>query len=133
MGREGRPTEHDVIPESLKFVAPMADYEMSVRDYVVRPSATGITGAFNLVLPPVTEAGGRFYSIVCRKADAVNTVTITDRDDSECWAGDIILNGRCDRVLMYSDGMTWFTCASVLTFVGTTCLPTTSSPTTQAP
>jgi len=87
-----------------------ADYEMSVRDYVLRPS-NDVEGGGNITvtLPPVAEAKGRIYSIVARNADAVNTITIEDNnDDSECWLGDIVMDGKCDRLLLYSDGLCWF-------------------------
>ena len=80
-----------------KSVFPIADYEMSVRDYVVRPAANGLSGAITITLPPVGKAIGKFYSIVCRNADAVNTVTVEDdNNDSECWNGDFVMNGKCD-------------------------------------
>ena len=88
-----------------KFHDPVDTYDMNVRDYVVRPSAPD--GGMNLVLPPVADAKGRFYSIIALAATAVNTIAITDQGDSECWLGDIILNGKCDRALMYSDGRAW--------------------------
>jgi len=115
-----------------KYVNPNAAYQMSTRDYVVRPSADGDSGPWALTLPPVAEAKGRFYSIICRNADAVNTITVKDRDDSECWPGDVVLNGKCDKLLAYSDGLAWFVAASITTFVGTTGTPTTVAPTTVA-
>jgi hypothetical protein len=111
-----------------KYVNPNADYQMATYDYVVRPSADGDSGPINLTLPPVAEAKGRFYGIVARNADGTNFIIVQDKDDSECWAGDITLNGKCDRVLLYSDGLTWYTVLSVLTFTGTTLAPTTSAP-----
>lgn len=132
MSLEDRGAQHDK-QHGDKFVTPAAAYQMTTLDYVVRPSATGVSGPFTINLPPVAEAKGRFYSIVCRKADLVNTITIADRDDSECWPGDITLNGKCDRALLYSDGLTWHV-VSVLTFAGTTAAPTsapTTAPTTE--
>lgn len=111
-----------------KYVNPNADYQMSTYDYVVRPSAGGDSGPIVLTLPPVAEAKGRFYGIVTRNADGTNFITVQDKDDSECWAGDITLNGKCDRVLLYSDGLTWYTISSILTFEGTTATPTTEAP-----
>jgi hypothetical protein len=111
-----------------KYVNPNADYQMTTRDYVVRPSADGDSGPITLTLPPVAEAKGRFHSIICRNADAVNFVLVQDKDDSECWAGDITLNGKCDYVLLYSDGLAWITVASILTFTGTTPTPATEAP-----
>lgn len=124
-----------------KFVNPIVDYEMSTYDYVVRPSADGDSGAITITLPRVTEAKGRFYSIIARNADGTNTITIADRDDSECWGGDIILDGKCDRCLLYSDGLAWHALANpgewpgVATTAapGTSEPPSTAAPTTTAP
>lgn len=112
MSLEDRFAQHDKVIVD-KYVNPAADYYMTTRDYVVRPAADGDSGAFTVYLPPVAEAKGRFYSIVCRNADAVNTITVADLDDSECWAGDVTLNGKCDRVLAYSDGLCWFVAATI--------------------
>jgi len=103
MALEDRGSEHqrEVVD---KFIDPAASVEMTTLDYVVRPSA--LTAAMTIVLPPVAEAKGRFYSIVVRAASAQNTITITHKDDSECWE-DIVLNARCDHVLLYSDGLFW--------------------------
>lgn len=122
-----------------KYVNPNADYEMTTYDYVVRPSADGDSGPITLTLPRVAEAKGRFYSIITRNADAVNTITIQDRDDSECWIGDIVHNGKCDRSLLYSDGLAWIPLGSpgewpgISTTAppGTTAPPTTAAPTTE--
>jgi len=115
-----------------KSVFPNADYEMSVRDYVVRPSADETSGPITITLPPVADAKGRFYSIVCRDADGTNTVTIQDQDDSECWNGDFTMNGKCDALLLYSDGMFWHTVQDLSTHAGTSEPPTTLAPTTLA-
>jgi len=140
MSLEDRGAQHDKVPVD-KYHDPNADYAMTTRDYVMRPSADGDSGAITLTLPPVAEAKGRFYSIIVRNADAVNTVTIQDQDDSECWIGDVVLNGKCDRALFYSDGLAWHPFANpgewpgVSTTVppGTTPTPTTLAPTTSAP
>ncbi len=94
-----------------KFIDPAASVEMTTLDYVVRPSA--MTAPMVLVLPPVAEAKGRFYSIVVRHASAQNTITVTHKDDSECWL-DIVLTSKCDRLLMYSDGLFWHPLAAIL-------------------
>ncbi len=113
MSLEDRGAQHDKEVVD-KYIDPAASVEMTTRDYVVRPSADQTTGPIVLVLPPVAEAKGRFYSIVVREADGANTVTVTDRDDSECWA-DIVLDEKCDRLLMYSDGLFWHPLAAVTT------------------
>lgn len=119
-----------------KFVDPSTNYAMTTRDYVVRPVANNKSGPIILVLPPVACAKGRFYSILARSADVVNTVTITDRDDSECWLADVVLNGKCDRALFYSDGLCWQPVGgSPGGWPGnsTTNAPDTQPPTTTAP
>lgn len=114
-----------------KYVNPVANYQMTTFDYVVRPSAVQGGGAIAITLPPVAEAKGRFYSIIARDADGTNTITIADKDDSECWEADIVLNGKCDGELLYSDGLTWIRCAIVTRGTGvTTVPPTTLAPTT---
>ena len=117
-----------------KYVNPIVDYQMTTRDYVVRPAADPDSGPITLTLPPVAEAKGRFYSIIARDADGTNTITIQDKDDSECWEADIVLNGKCDSELLYSDGLAWIRAASVTRGVGTTTIaPTTLATTTLAP
>ena len=116
-----------------KFHDPVAAYTMTTRDYVMRPRANNATHLFVLTLPPVAEAKGRFYSIIARDADAVNTITITDQNDSECWKADIVLNRPCDGVLMYSDGLAWIALPSFWPGVPHTVHPQTTNPATQAP
>ena len=110
MALEDRGAQHDKEVVD-KFIDPAASVEMTTRDYVVRPSA--VTAPMTLVLPPVAESKGRFYSIVARAASAINTITITHKDDSECWL-DIVFNGKCDSILLYSDGLKWFQLAQIL-------------------
>jgi len=141
MSLEDRGAQHD--KEIVdKYHDPNASYQMSTYDYVMRPSATVLSGPIILSLPPVAEAKGRFYSIVARQADAVNTITITDDDDSECWIADIVLNGKCDRALLYSDGLCWIPIggnpggwpgAETTAAPGTSEAPTTTRQTTEAP
>ena len=90
-----------------KYHDPSADYSMSVYDYVLRPIADEDTGPIIITLPPVAEAKGRFYSILVRGADDDNTVTITHRNDSECWIADVICYEGCSATLWYSDGLYW--------------------------
>ena len=136
MALEDRGAQQDKIPVD-KYHDPNANYIMTTRDYVMRPSADGDSGPIIITLPPVSEAKGRFYSIICRDADAINIVTIEDNNnDSECWLGDIVMNGKCDRVLLYSDGLAWIANGNVGDWPGaaTTAPPgTTASPTTVAP
>ena len=135
MALEDRGAQHDkVYPD--KYHDPNATYVMSTRDYVLRPSADGVSGAIIISLPPVSDAKGRFYSIIARNADAVNSITIQDRDDSECWLADIVLTGKCQKMLLYSDGLSWIPLSPVGVWPGaTTTVPpgTTAAPTTAAP
>ena len=110
MALEDRGAEHqrEVVD---KFIDPKGSIEMTTLDYVVRPSA--MTAPMVIVLPPVSEAKGRFYSIVVRHASAQNSITITHKDDSECWL-DIVFNSKCDSILFYSDGLHWFPLGSIL-------------------
>lgn len=89
-----------------KYVDPAVTYQMTTRDYVVRPDATR-TGPITIYLPPVADAKGRFYSILVRSANTTDTVTIADKDDSEEWARDIVLNDDGQALLLYSDGLKW--------------------------
>ena len=129
---EDRFAHHDKVVVD-KYLDPAADVQMAVWDYVVRPTASGTSGPWTLTLPPVAEAKGRWYTIICRNADAVNFITVKDDDDSECWQGDFVLNGKCDRAILYSDGLAWWY-ATGLTYLGTTPAPdTTAAPTTASP
>lgn len=140
MALEDRGAQHDKVVVD-KFIDPNNTVVMNTYDYVVRPSANADSGPILIVLPAVSEAKGRFYSILARAATAFNTITITDRDDSECWINDIVLDGKCDRVLLYSDGLTWHPLAGISDWpgilttapAGTTHAPTTVAPTSTAP
>ena len=136
MSLEDRGAQHDKVAVD-KFSDPIVTYEMTTLDYVMRPAANGISGPIVITLPPVAQAKGRFYSICARNADAVNTITIEDNnDDSECWLGNIIFNGKCDRVLMYSDGLMWYALGEAAAWPGVATTPapgTTPTPTTTAP
>jgi len=104
---EDRFAQHDKIVVD-KFHDPVGSYIMNERDYVVRPHATGATGPVTITLPPVANAKGRFYSILVREADVVNSVTIVDNNsDSECWLGDVVFYEGCAPSLWYSDGLYW--------------------------
>jgi hypothetical protein len=110
MALEDKGAQHDKLVVD-KYHNPNADYQMTTFDYVLRPEADAISGAIVIYLPRVAEAKGRFYSIIARNADVANTITISDygavTGDSECWIANIILNGACDRCLLYSDGLAW--------------------------
>ena len=127
--------QHTVVD---KYAAPVANYAMTVRDYIVRFAADGVTGPFAIQLPPVVDAMGKWYSLVCRNADPVNFVTVMPSMiggtvDAECWPGNMVFNGKCDECLYYSDGLKWWSFCT-LTYAGTSTPPTTAaSPTSAAP
>lgn len=108
---EDRFAQHDKVVVD-KYNTPTGDYEMASWDYVLRPYANNETGPFTIYLPPVGKAKGRFYSIIARSADIINFITIADLGDSECWPGNILMDGKCDRALLYSDGLAWITALS---------------------
>ena len=87
-----------------KYVDIAADYQMSVRDLVVRASASA---AMVITLPSVVEAKGLLFSIVAVVATSVNTVTVVDKDDSEGWGGDYAFVFNGNSCLFYSDGLKW--------------------------
>jgi hypothetical protein len=132
MALEDRRAQHDMQVVD-KYNDPRVNYAMSTRDYVLRPYANNATGALILVLPPVAEAKGRFYSIIARDADAVNTITIIDRSDSECFKSSPVLNAPCDGVLCYSDGLAWLVFPNFWPGTPHTGAPETRNPSTAAP
>lgn len=95
-----------------KFVDPVVNYQMTTYDYVVRPGAEA-DETVTITLPPVAEAKGRIYSIIARTIGARGAVVIEDKDDSECWPGDITLSTKCDSALLYSDGLAWLVFTSI--------------------
>lgn len=134
MSLEQNNEQHYRIPVD-KFHDPSGSYQMTTRDYVLRPSATELTGPIFITLPPVAEAMGRIYSILARDADEANIIVIRDKDDSECWMQDIALTSKCQRALLYSDGLTWHPLGSgvgVWPGAATTIPDGTEAPTTVA-
>ena len=99
----------------------------------VRLYADAVSGPYTVVLPPVAEAQGRDYFIVARQATAINFITVTHDNDSECWEGNVVFNGKCDKAIFRSDGQCWFQCCADIDQVGTTLPPTTVHPSTSPP
>lgn len=136
MALEDRGAQHDKVVVD-KYHNPVANYQMTTRDYVLRPSS--VAGAITITLPRVAEAKGRWYSIISRGGPNVTIQDFQDANnngDSECWQGNIVLNGICDRVLLYSDGLAWHPIGNVGAWPGfdTTAAPgTTTPPSTAAP
>lgn len=98
---ENRFIEQDTVVG--KTVFPTKNYEMSVRDYVVRTDSDD--GTMDLILPSVVEAAGRIYAI--HHTNSSNNVTIKDQDDSEDWS-DLTMAAADDNALLYSDGRKWW-------------------------
>ena len=88
-----------------KYVNPVTSYQMTTRDYVVRPKVAA--AAITITLPPVAEAVGRFYTILARAASRTYPITITSGGDAESW-GNIILYEAGEKALLYSDGLAWY-------------------------
>ncbi len=103
MGLERKGAEQ--IPVVDKVAHPVADYQMTVRDLVVRADATA--GAMTVTLPSVTEAKGLLFSIMAAVATPVLTVTVTDKSDSEGFGGDYTFVFDGNSGLFYSDGRKW--------------------------
>ncbi len=101
MALEDKALEQTTVADKSAF--PTVSYAMTVRDYVVRPTATS---AITITLPPVAEAVGKFYSIIARSITDT-TITITSAGDSESWEGDLVLYEAGQGQLFYSDGMKW--------------------------
>ena len=125
MSLERKIIENDTVNDKIQIVT--ANLTMTVRDQVVRVSASPATGALTVTLPSVVQARGMFFSIVARDADGTNTITVEDKaNDSEYWNGDFTLNGGGDKLLMYSDGITWHEISDLSGHTGTTAAPTTA-------
>jgi len=107
MSLEQNVLSHQHVADKYKEV--LAAYSMTVRDQVVRCDSTA--GVFDLLLPNVSEAKGRFYSITLR-ATTGTAVTLKDNGDSEGWA-DFTLDTDDDNVLCYSDGLKWYVLADI--------------------
>jgi len=83
---------------------------MEVFEQVVLVDTDTVDGTFTVTLPPVTEAAGKFYSITV--IDANGAVTIQDQDDSIAWNNISTLDADTDGVVLFSDGLRWWTVAS---------------------
>lgn len=104
---EKRFIEQDTVIDKIAFATD--DYEMSVRDYVVRADSTD--GGFSITLPAVGDAAGRIYTI--HFSTDSGDVTIKDQDESEDWS-DLTMTAEDDGVVLYSDGRKWWVLHSEL-------------------
>lgn len=82
-----------------------ANAALAVSDQVVIVASD--SSAVTVTLPQVDEAAGRIYSIQAPDGGD-NTVTVQDNDESMNWS-DLSLDFAADRVLLYSDGLSWWT------------------------
>jgi len=87
-----------------------ASYELKPYEHIVFVDSTD--GAITITLPPVAEAAGKFYSIICITYGS--DVTIADNDDSYSWSDEAAsIDAAGDGALYYSDGFTWFNVATI--------------------
>ncbi|HSW63338.1 MAG TPA: hypothetical protein VLH56_08515 [Dissulfurispiraceae bacterium] len=80
-------------------------------DQVVDCSTTTANGAYTLTLPPIDLAAGKIYSLFMSARAGTLNVTIQHHGDSLNWTN-ITFNLAADHVLLYSDGVRWFTLSS---------------------
>jgi len=121
----------DQMPATHHFEAVTADITLNIRDQIVRVVANPANGAVVVTLPSVAKAQGKFFSIMATDADAHNTVTVQDQDDSTDW-NDITFDCPLERVLLYSDGQIWYICDRDFGNAYATQTPATGCPTTLA-
>ena len=100
MGLESRFIEQDTVVGKVARYTEEAT--MKVTDYVVRTDTTD--GAFDLKLPPVSEAKGRIYSIVQETSN--NNLVVKDQGDSQLWSDKTITEAD-GNLVVYSDGFRW--------------------------
>jgi hypothetical protein len=87
-----------------------ASYELKPYEHLVLVNST--SGAITITLPPVAEAAGKCYSIIC--TTFVSAVTIADNDDSYSWSDETSsVSADGDGALYYSDGFTWWLLANI--------------------
>lgn len=94
-----------------KFAKKTDDATLEVYETLVYADSSD--GAFTITLPPVGESKGIIFSIIMT-ADG-GDVTIADQDDSVAWAADYTMTAVDDKVLLYSDGVSWWAIAETTT------------------
>jgi len=89
------------------FPTANADYQITIRDRVVRATISGANTP-TFTLPPVAEAVGLTITVSVDRADTA-ALTLEDYGsvDSFDWGGDYTLDADEDRITLYSDGRTW--------------------------
>jgi hypothetical protein len=97
---------NDSLVSPNQFESPYGvNYAMQVQDQVMRPNAR--SASLTLTLPPVTDAKGKWYSIILIDTTGGHTCTVIDQGDAEDWNGSIVMVAKSDRLLLYSDGRCW--------------------------
>jgi len=99
----------DLVPVDSGLVRKTATASLTLYEQVVLCDTTA--GAITITLPGVAEAAGLIFSIAL-ETDGGTNVTIQDRDESYGWS-DLTLADAADKYLLYSDGHSWWTLASV--------------------
>ena len=108
-GRRGR-LNAEMVPSTKSVVHKTASATLAF--YEQRCTVDSTLGAVTITLPPVTEAVGRCYSIIC--TTFVSAVTIADNDDSYSWADETSsVAAAGDGALYYSDGFTWWNLSTI--------------------
>lgn len=97
------------VVDNIKHIAATATeaYSMKPYDQVV-VMTLGAAASLTLTLPEVGEAAGKFYSLICTSRTTTGTCAVQDQDESYDWNGDYTIDVTADRLLLYSDGMSWW-------------------------
>jgi len=98
---------HEVVGKIRHLVA---NGTLTARDHCVRVTADAVSGPFTVTLANPSECRGLWVGIVARDADLVNTVTVTDANDSENWLADAVMNNPGESLTLFSDGYMWHKC-----------------------
>lgn len=82
------------------------ELELHENDLLVDTDTNDIASA-TIVLPYVATCKNARYTIHARDVEALGTITIANRDDSEDWAGDYTLYEDGDQATFISTGIKW--------------------------
>lgn len=105
-------TSTSVIHTSGGVVTVTADYSMKTYDFTVKVSGASVATA--ILLPPVSEARGKIYTIWC--IDSTNDPTLDDNGDEALFGGGspLTFTDANDYAILFSNGERWFILASYL-------------------
>lgn len=90
------------------------NYQMTVRDQVMRISNTH---AITVMLPAVAEAAGMTFDISVDSSTAAITLTAhggPSYEDAQDWVADYTLDAAEDRIMLRSDGLSWYVVENVI-------------------